>query len=73
MINKKGFSTHRFIRILILFHFHSDESIEKYWKAELDLTFSCLPANPKSYGTWHHRCWTMLKIPDPNWEKGKQF
>ena len=45
-----------------------DELI-KHWKSELILTIECLPANPKAYGTWHHRCWTMLQIPKPDWDK----
>jgi len=37
-------------------------------KKELDLTFQCLQTNPKSYGAWHHRCWSMLKMKNPNWD-----
>ena len=37
-------------------------------KKELDLTLQCLQNNPKSYGAWHHRCWSMLKMKNPNWD-----
>jgi geranylgeranyl transferase type-2 subunit alpha len=37
-------------------------------KEELELTFQCLQNNPKSYGAWHHRCWTMLKLKNPDWD-----
>ena len=37
-------------------------------KKELDLTFQCLQTNPKSYGAWHHRCWSMLKMKNPTWD-----
>ena len=35
---------------------------------ELTLTISCLHDNPKGYGTWHHRCWSMLKMKSPDWQ-----
>ena len=37
-------------------------------KKELDLTLQCLQNNPKSYGAWYHRCWSMLKMKSPNWD-----
>ena len=37
-------------------------------KKELDLTVQCLQTNPKSYGAWHHRCWSMLHMEKPNWD-----
>ena len=38
-------------------------------KKELDLTFQCLQNNPKSYGAWYHRCWSMLKMKSPKWDQ----
>ena len=42
-------------------------------KKELDLTLQCLQNNPKSYGAWHHRCWSMLKMKNPNWDNETIF
>ena len=49
----------------------SEIELNKHWKAELDLTMTCLQTNPKSYGIWHHRSWTMLQTAQPDWKKGK--
>ena len=38
-------------------------------KKELELTFQCLQNNPKSYGAWYHRCWSMLKMKSPKWDQ----
>ena len=32
-------------------------------KIELALTLKCLTMNPKSYGPWYHRYWTVQLIP----------
>merc|ERR1712156_901296 len=37
-------------------------------RKELDLTVQCLQNNPKSYGAWHHRYWSMLKMKNPTWD-----
>lgn len=36
-----------------------------------ELTFleECLKYNPKSYGSWEHRCYVMTHTPKPDWER----
>jgi len=36
-------------------------------RKELELTQQCLMANPKSYGTWHHRTWSLQQMDNPDW------
>ena len=43
--------------------------LNKILSKEVDLTQQCLMANPKSYGAWHHRCWCLLKMSNPDWAK----
>lgn len=39
------------------------------YKEELSFLESCLGFNPKSYGSWEHRCFVMLHTPTPDWER----
>ncbi|XP_061445176.1 geranylgeranyl transferase type-2 subunit alpha isoform X1 [Rhineura floridana] len=45
------------------------EEVQALCKAELAFLESCLRVNPKSYGTWRHRCWVMEHIPEPDWAR----
>ncbi|KAL8177163.1 UNVERIFIED_CONTAM: hypothetical protein K2H54_042732 [Gekko kuhli] len=45
------------------------DEMQALCKAELSFLESCLRVNPKSYGTWHHRCWVMEHIPEPDWAR----
>ncbi|KAB0390503.1 hypothetical protein E2I00_017485, partial [Balaenoptera physalus] len=47
----------------------SPEELATLVKAELGFLESCLRVNPKSYGTWHHRCWLLGRLPEPNWAR----
>nr|AAX46598.1 Rab geranylgeranyltransferase, alpha subunit [Bos taurus] len=47
----------------------SPEELATLVKAELGFLESCLRVNPKSYGTWHHRCWLLSRLPEPNWAR----
>lgn len=47
----------------------SPEELASLVKAELVFLESCLRVNPKSYGTWHHRCWLLGRLPEPNWAR----
>lgn len=45
------------------------DNLAKFLETEIALTEQCLLANPKSYGSWHHRYWVLVIHPKPNWEK----
>ncbi|XP_044129180.1 geranylgeranyl transferase type-2 subunit alpha isoform X2 [Bufo gargarizans] len=47
----------------------SDEEMGSLYVAELSFLESCLRVNPKSYGTWYHRCWIMQHMPEPDWSR----
>ncbi|XP_059037748.1 geranylgeranyl transferase type-2 subunit alpha isoform X4 [Mustela lutreola] len=47
----------------------SPEELAALVKTELGFLESCLRVNPKSYGTWHHRCWLLSRLPEPNWAR----
>ena len=32
------------------------------WMKEVELTGQCLLTNPKSYGAWHHRCYSLDRM-----------
>nr|4EHM_A Chain A, Geranylgeranyl transferase type-2 subunit alpha [Rattus norvegicus]4GTS_A Chain A, Geranylgeranyl transferase type-2 subunit alpha [Rattus norvegicus]4GTT_A Chain A, Geranylgeranyl transferase type-2 subunit alpha [Rattus norvegicus]4GTV_A Chain A, Geranylgeranyl transferase type-2 subunit alpha [Rattus norvegicus] len=56
----------------VLQHLETEKSPEEsaaLVKAELGFLESCLRVNPKSYGTWHHRCWLLSRLPEPNWAR----
>eukprot|EP00090_Calanus_glacialis_P026485 TRINITY_DN41699_c0_g1_i1.p1 TRINITY_DN41699_c0_g1~~TRINITY_DN41699_c0_g1_i1.p1 ORF type:complete len:459 (-),score=139.87 TRINITY_DN41699_c0_g1_i1:77-1417(-) len=41
---------------------------DKLWSKEVELTQQCLMSNPKSYGAWHHRCYSLDQMSCPPWE-----
>lgn len=43
--------------------------MQKVYEAELLFLESCLKINPKSYGSWHHRCWVSTRLPRPDWTR----
>lgn len=47
---------------------NGEESLINYLEDEIKLTQESLKANPKSYGSWHHRYWILLNHPKPNWQ-----
>lgn len=47
--------------------------LQKLYRNELDFLEMCLKVNPKSYGTWHHRCFVMDHIPEPDWVRELQL
>ncbi|XP_060517793.1 geranylgeranyl transferase type-2 subunit alpha [Cylas formicarius] len=46
-----------------------EEDLMKFLENEISLTEQCLLSNPKSYGSWHHRYWVLMKHPKPDWDK----
>ncbi|KAH9395327.1 hypothetical protein TYRP_020892 [Tyrophagus putrescentiae] len=40
---------------------------------ELTFTENCLKVNYKSYGTWHHRCWLLTFMKNPDLEREVQL
>ncbi|XP_006811905.1 geranylgeranyl transferase type-2 subunit alpha-like [Saccoglossus kowalevskii] len=44
------------------------DELVKIFKSELVFLESCLRYNPKSYGVWHHRCFVMDNMPNPDWK-----
>jgi len=42
---------------------------DKLWSKEVELTQQCLMSNPKSYGAWHHRSYSLDQMTCPPWEK----
>ncbi|CAJ0965003.1 unnamed protein product [Ranitomeya imitator] len=47
----------------------SDEEMRSLYLSELSFLQNCLRVNPKSYGTWYHRCWIMKHMPEPDWAR----
>ncbi|XP_077105051.1 geranylgeranyl transferase type-2 subunit alpha isoform X3 [Ranitomeya variabilis] len=47
----------------------SDEEMRSLYLSELSFLQNCLQVNPKSYGTWYHRCWIMKHMPEPDWAR----
>ena len=47
----------------------SEEELQRRLESERFLTETCLRANPKSYGAWHHRAWAMDAMPAPDWQR----
>ncbi|GFN95247.1 geranylgeranyl transferase type-2 subunit alpha-like [Plakobranchus ocellatus] len=45
----------------------SPKELQNLFISELFFLESCLKMNPKSYGTWHHRCFIMDTMPEPDW------
>uniref|UniRef100_X2A7L7 Geranylgeranyl transferase type-2 subunit alpha n=1 Tax=Capitella teleta TaxID=283909 RepID=X2A7L7_CAPTE len=56
----------------ILTHIKSnweEENVFKTFDGELYFLEQCLKVNPKSYGSWQHRCWTMENHTKPDWTR----
>uniref|UniRef100_A0A674NN21 Geranylgeranyl transferase type-2 subunit alpha n=1 Tax=Takifugu rubripes TaxID=31033 RepID=A0A674NN21_TAKRU len=56
----------------ILMHMETvknEDEMQKVYEAELSFLESCLKMNPKSYGSWHHRCWVSTRLPRPDWAR----
>lgn len=61
-----------FRRELLLALFASERDllqVQTVCTEELTFLNSCLERNPKSYGTWFHRQWVMLRAPKAPWSQ----
>ena len=47
----------------------SGQKFDAMCQEELSLSTACLLKNPKSYPSWHHRCWSVQTMFQPNYEK----
>lgn len=47
----------------------NEDEMQKVYESELSFLESCLKMNPKSYGSWHHRCWVSTRLPRPEWAR----
>ncbi|XP_074644126.1 geranylgeranyl transferase type-2 subunit alpha-like [Tubulanus polymorphus] len=47
----------------------SEDDLQSLQQTELHFLEQCLKVNPKSYGTWQHRCWVMDNLGTPNWNR----
>ncbi|RUS87021.1 hypothetical protein EGW08_005259, partial [Elysia chlorotica] len=45
----------------------SATELQNLFLSELFFLETCLKMNPKSYGTWHHRCFVLGTMPEPDW------
>ncbi|XP_071088978.1 geranylgeranyl transferase type-2 subunit alpha-like [Haliotis cracherodii] len=51
----------------------SEEEVQTLFQQELYFLEACLKGNPKSYGTWHHRCFVLDNMPKPDWDRELQL
>ncbi|KAJ8306025.1 hypothetical protein KUTeg_016570 [Tegillarca granosa] len=56
------------IYLYILDNRNKDE-VQKMMEDELSFLETCLKVNPKSYGSWNHRCFVMDNMPKPDWAR----
>ncbi|XP_013402007.1 geranylgeranyl transferase type-2 subunit alpha-like [Lingula anatina] len=47
----------------------TEDELHKLFEDELSFLEACLKGNPKSYGCWEHRCFVMLTMPCPDWDR----
>ncbi|XP_061192641.1 geranylgeranyl transferase type-2 subunit alpha-like [Saccostrea echinata] len=74
-VNPDFYSLWNYRKEIFLFMKENKETdfVQKLMQDELGFLESCLKVNPKSYGAWHHRCFIMENMPNPDWERELQL
>lgn len=45
----------------------AEDEFQTCCRGELSFLETCLRVNPKSYGSWEHRCFVLDTMPNPDW------
>lgn len=54
--------------VLLDIKINNSDKAEELLKKELNFLNECLKSNPKSYGSWQHRCFVMNTMNLPDWK-----
>ncbi len=55
--------------MFVWFLFSDEKDFQDVMDNELKFAERCLRFNPKSYSSWHHRCFIMENVPTPDWKQ----
>lgn len=69
LISVPDISTLWNIRRECILNMPKNKTQQELFEKDLAFTEQCLRVQPKSYSTWHHRCWTLESQSNANWQK----